>query len=363
MHRLALLSTAAFFDAVFEDLARAQREICVECYIVLDDELGCALADAMAAAAARGVTTRLLYDPLGSKEASRRFFRDLRGRGVEVRAWRRILTVPGIRHLAPRDHSRVIVIDGVAYTGGAAFARQWLPRERGGEGWQDACIRMEGPAVGDLRDLFLRRWNESHSARAAEDLDTQGRYADLRLIADTPDRHSPLFTAHCELFASARQRIWLANAYFAPPPRMVRVLTDAARRGVDVRVMVPAVSDLALLKFAALARARRWLEAGIRLFEYRDAMMHSKYGVVDHDVCSVGTFNYNSTSVGLANEVNVLVSDRTFVDAGAARFEEDLSRCGEVTLRSMSRRSRLGRAIDAVAHGLLAGADLAWGPR
>jgi cardiolipin synthase A/B len=118
-----------------------------------------------------------------------------------------------------------------------------------------------------------------------------------------------------------------------------------------------------VLKFAALARARGWLEAGIRLFEYRDAMMHSKYGVVDHDVCSVGTFNYNSTSVGLANEVNVLAFDRAFVEAAAARFEEDLSRCGEVTLRSLSRRGRVGRVLDAVANGLVAGADLAWGPR
>jgi cardiolipin synthase A/B len=363
MHRLALLPTAAYLDAVFADLARARREIFIECYIVLDDELGRALGDALAAAAARGVTSRLLYDPLGSKEASRRFFRELQGRGVEVRAWRRILTIPGLRHLAPRDHSRVLVIDGVAYTGGAAFAREWLPRERGGEGWQDACVRIEGPAAGDLRDLFLRRWNESHSARAAEDLDTCGRYPDLRVIADTPDRRTPLFQAHCDLFASAQQRIWLANAYFAPPPRMARVLEESARRGVDVRIMLPAVSDLALLKFAALARARAWLEAGIRLFEYRDSMMHSKYGVVDRAVCSVGTFNYNSTSVGLANEVNVLVSDQPFVDAAASRFEEDLTRCGEVTLRSMSRRGRFARAIDAVANGLLAGADLAWGPR
>ena len=363
MHRLALLGTGAFLDAFFRDLARARREILVECYIVFDDELGNALGDALAVAAARGVTARLLYDPLGSKEASRRFFHVLRSRGVEVRAWRRILTVPGIRHLAPRDHSRTIVVDDTAYTGGIAFARQWLPRDRGGEEWRDAGVRIEGPAVDDLRDLFVRRWNESHSARAAQDLDTGERHADLRVIADTPDRRSPLFQAHCDAFASARERLWLANAYFAPPPRMSGVLCDAARRGVDVRVIVPAVSDLALLKFAALARAREWLSAGIRLFEYCPSMMHAKYGIVDGDLCSVGTFNYNSTSVGLANEVNVLVRDRDVIAAGAARFEEDLSRCGEVTLRSMARRGRLARAIDGLANAALAGADLAWGPR
>jgi cardiolipin synthase len=363
MHRLALLSTGEFLDSLFQDLARARCEILIECYIVLDDALGRALGDALAAAAARGVTARLLYDPLGSKEASRRFFRELRSRGVEVRAWRRILSIPGIRHLAPRDHSRTLVIDGVAYTGGAAFARQWLPRERGGEGWRDACVRIEGPAVDDLRDLFLRRWNESHDTRGAQDLDTGDRYPDLRVIADTPDRHSPLFQAHCDLFSRARERIWLANAYFAPPKRMVRVLCEAAARGVEVRVILPAVSDLLLLKLAALSRARRWLEAGIRLFEYRPAMMHAKYGVVDADLCSVGTFNYNSTSVGLANEVNVLVREPAFVARAAAAFEEDLSCCGEVTPRSMARRGRFARALDGLASSALAFADFAWGPR
>src|SRR2546423_2502549 len=298
MHQLAFLSTGEFLDSLFQDLARARREILIECYIVLDDALGGALAEALAAAAARGVTARLLYDPLGSKEASRRFFRQLRSRGVEVRAWRRILSVPGIRHLAPRDHSRTLVIDGVAYTGGAAFARQWLPRERGGEGWRDACVRIEGPVVEDLRDLFLRRWNESHATRAAQDLDTGDRHPDLRVVADTPDRHSPLFHAHCDAFARARERIWLANAYFAPPRRMVRVLCEAAARGVDVRALLPAVSDLALLKLAALAPARRGVAARVRAFEDPPPLMHAPYARGGGGLWRLGALHYNSPPAG-----------------------------------------------------------------
>jgi len=363
MHRLALLSTSEFLSALFDDFSRARHEVLVECYIVVDDELGRALGDALAHAAARGVAARLLYDPLGSKKASKRFFRELRARGVEVRAWRTILSIPGIRHLAPRDHSRTVVVDRVAYTGGAAFAREWLPRDRGGEGWRDACVRIEGPAVENLRDLFLRRWHESHDSRAAHDLDTNGRYPDLRVVADTPDRQSPLYEAHRVAFAGARRRIWMANSYFAPPRRMLDALAQAAARRVDVRVILPAVSDLPVLKLAALHRVRQWLHAGIRVFEYRPAMFHSKYAVVDDDRCTIGTFNYNSASVGLANEVNLLVHEPTFVSRVASMFEEDLAASGEVTVRSMARRSNLARGLDAIANAGVGFVDFVWGPR
>src|SRR5438309_7010268 len=146
MHHLTLLSAGEFLAGVFADIEAARREILVESYIVVDDQVGCALGDALARAAARGVTARLLYDPLGSKQASTRFFRDLRARGVEVRAWRRILSIPGIRHLAPRDHSRTIVLDEAAYTGGAAFARGGLARGRAGGGWRGAGGRVAGAA-------------------------------------------------------------------------------------------------------------------------------------------------------------------------------------------------------------------------
>ena len=222
---------------------------------------------------------------------------------------------------------------------------------------------MEGPGVADLRDLFLRRWHESHDSRAAHDLDTDERYPDVRIIADTPDRHSPLFQAHRDAFTAARRRIWMANSYFAPPRRMLRALAEAAARNVDVRVILPAVSDLPLLKLAALARVWQWLRAGIGVFEYRPAMMHAKYAVIDEDLCSIGTFNYNSASVGLANEVNLLVRERGFVSRVAAMFEEDLACCGEVTARSMSRRSGWARALDRVASAGVTFVDLVWGPR
>jgi cardiolipin synthase len=144
---------------------------------------------------------------------------------------------------------------------------------------------------------------------------------------------------------------------------MQRVLRDAARRGVDVRVILPAVSDLAALKHAALAEAPSWVADGIRVFEYRPAMLHSKASLVDDRWASVGTFNFNSTSVGLANEVNLIVRDRAFTAALARHMEGDLALCGEVTLASLARRRPLARALDRGARALVSIWDLLWGPR
>jgi cardiolipin synthase len=144
---------------------------------------------------------------------------------------------------------------------------------------------------------------------------------------------------------------------------MLDALAQAAARRVDVRVILPAVSDLPVLKLAALHRVRQWLRAGIRVFEYRPAMFHSKYAVVDDDRCTIGTFNYNSASVGLANEVNLLVHEPNFVSQVASMFEEDLAASGELTVQSMARRTNFARALDTIASAGVGFVDLVWGPR
>ncbi|HEY6051394.1 MAG TPA: phospholipase D-like domain-containing protein, partial [Thermoanaerobaculia bacterium] len=245
-NRLTLLADMEkMLDLLFSDLASARREVAIDCYIVLDDRLGRALGERLVAAVRRGVRARLMYDPLGSKEAHRRFFRSLQAQGVEVRGWRRLNSIPALRHLAPRNHSRIFLADGAAYTGGAAFSDCWLPRSRGGGGWHDVCCRAQGPIVGHFWRLFEQRWDQAEpDSHDPTDYDSGGPRSPVRLVADTPDRRSPLFHLHCEAFARARRRIWIENAYFVPPPSMERTLRAAARRGVDVRVILPAVSDL-----------------------------------------------------------------------------------------------------------------------
>jgi cardiolipin synthase len=364
LHVLRLLpGMRLLLDSVYRDVEAARGRVMVQCFIYADDELGREFGDVLARAAARGVPTRLLYDPLGSHETPAAFFDGLRARGVEVRAYRGPAVALTAADPWPREHGRIIVADGAAYTGGAAWARPWLPVERGGEGWHDVCSRTQGPCVEDFVALFDQRWREAEGGEGPADFDTRDRYPDVRLVSDSPKRDSLVFNVHDAAFARARRRVWIANAYFYPPPPTRDALTAAAARGVDVRVLLPGPSDLPTLKHAALADYGDWLARGWRLFEYRDVIMHSKYAVVDDDWCTVGTFNINPTSAGLTNEVNLFVYEPAFVARCAAQFERDLARGDEVTPARAAARGPLERAADELGRDAMRVADLLWGPR
>lgn len=348
--------------SVFADIEAARRHVCVECYIIRDDTLGRALGAVLMRAAARGVATRVIYDPLGSQKTDHSFFDMLRARGVKVRAYRDIQTVYQGASPAPRNHSRVIVADDAAYTGGAAWADDWLPRDRGGGGWRDLCCRVTGPIVTDFQRLFDLRWAESRSHRAhPADYDTGGRYRELRLVSDSPHRESLVYLRHMQAFLRATRRIWMASPYFFAPPPMIVALSQAARRGVDVRVILTGPTDLRILKHAALAELPHWLDAGLKVYEYQDTVFHAKYALVDDDWATVGTFNANPSSIGLANETNLLFHDPEVVARLGALFLEDQGHALEMT-RARARRPFFKRIVDEVARDILNLADLIWGP-
>jgi cardiolipin synthase A/B len=361
-HALTLLpGMDAMLAAIARDVDQAKTRVAIETYIYRDDKLGRSFGDALARAAARGVPTRLLYDPLGSEKTDPAFFDELRARGVEVRAYRPAAIL--IRTSWPRDHSRIIVIDGAAYTGGAAWGDEWLPKKHGGDGWHDVCLRAAGPVVEDFARLFEQRWKEAGLEIAAPlDFSTGDKYPDVELIGDTPDSKHRVYDRYREAIQRARRRVWIENSYFFPPPALLKDLYDAAARGVDVRVILPGESDLPILKRAARAEFSVWIDRGIRIFEYEPCMLHGKFAVIDDDWCTVGTFNANPTSVGLVNEVNLFVFDPTFVSRVAHLFAADLQRSREVTLEALEARPLLEQTVDQLANDTMNLIDIVIGP-
>lgn len=333
-HALVLLpGMPRVISAINKDVRSSARRVLVETYIYHDRRFGRRFARELLAAVRRGANVRLLYDALGSHLAEPAFFEKLRSSGVAARAYRPADVVA--RQIAPfpRDHSRVIVTDTSAYTGGAAWADQWLPRRLGGDGWYDVCLRVEGPVIEDFAALFEQRWREANGEATPVDYTTGDRYPDLELVGDTPNGPSLVEHRFREAIQRAKSRVWIENAYFFPNEAVLADLFAAAARGVDVQIIVPGKTDLPIVKRAARAEMVSWLDRGLQVFEYQATYLHSKVAAIDDFFCTVGTSNMNPTSTAWANEVALFIRDRAFVQRVARQIEID---------RSLSRRVRPG---------------------
>jgi cardiolipin synthase len=360
MHQVALHDMPSLLDAVYADLERARRRVLVETYIIRDDRMGRDLRDRLLTAAGRGVSVRLLYDAHGSVEAHPAIFRDLRRGGVEVRAYRRLGALLGPFSPAVRNHSRMLIVDEVAYTGGYAWADEWLPRARGGGGWHDLSCRVTGPVVADFGALFHRRWSERDGDRPAA-LDTGELHADVRLVSSSPSGEPIVLRSFLEEIARARSRVWIENAYFFPTAVMLERLVAAARRGVDVRVILPAHSDLRIVARAARAEYDVWLRAGLQIWEYLPTVSHGKAMLVDDRWAAVGTLNANPTSGRFSIELALLVRDRPFADRMAAQLERDMGLSRRVTTDRSGSRPLLESALEELAYAAMSLTDRALG--
>ena len=354
-HTLVLLpEVEAMLRSFFGDVGRARRRVFVECYILLDDKLGRMLGEALVKAVTQGASVRLIYDPLGSHLASEAFFEELRANGVDVRSYRPAATMPGPGTIFPRDHSRIMVVDDTAYTGGAAWADPWLPKAWGGEGWHDVCVRAEGPCVEDFARVFEQRWREANAEVATpRDIDTREMYPDLRLVADTTSRASLVEQFHRAAIQRAKKRVWMENAYFFPSTAMLKDLYEAAARGVDVQIMLAGETDLPILRCAARSEFLAWIEHGMTLWEYQGRVLHAKFAVIDDEWCTIGTFNANPSSMALVNEINLFVFDPAFVGRAAGLFEKDIRSCKAVTAEEVRDLSLLTKAGDAIANNAI----------
>jgi cardiolipin synthase len=337
----------ALLGAMRGDVERARSRVWIEAYIYRDDRFGHAFANRLARAAARGADVRLLYDALGSNKSSARFFATLQGRGIDARPYRP-LDVVLRAGMWPRTHARVVVLDGRGYVGGAAFGDEWLPSGEGGGGWHEVCVRVDGPAVRAYADVFLEHWANADAIDGhGVVLETAEEFFGLELVSDSPLAKNAVYARHLDAFRAARRRVWVENAYFAPPPAMRRALLDAAARGVDVRVVVPGPTDLPSVQHAGRAHHEEWIRGGIRVFEYQPNILHAKFALVDDGWATVGTFNANPTSLRWANEVNLFVRDRRFVAQVASLFERDVVQSREVTPDSLRGRAPLEALRDA----------------
>jgi cardiolipin synthase len=214
-------------------------------------------------------------------------------------------------------------------------------------GWRDTHLQIEGPAVAVIQSVFLRTWN-AHTEVPVGDTPPpaprpEAASKTVQVVASEPGGQQEVYAVYIEAIRAARQRIYLTCAYFVPDARMLQALQDAARRGVDVRLIVPGVEEGGMVFFAGHALYEDMLESGMRIFQMRQAVLHAKTAVIDGHWSTVGSTNMDTRSFLHNSELNVIVIDNAFGRAMEAAFAEDLQDSDEVLLEAWRKRPLLDR--------------------
>jgi cardiolipin synthase A/B len=334
------------FDRLWADLESANQSITLQMYYMGPGRIANRLAEILAERARAGVRVLFLYDAFGASGLPRSYWAALCAAGVTAVSFRS-LRFRNLWVVQNRAHIRGIVIDArLGWTGGFGIDDKWLGNGRIKGQWRDTNVRFEGPAVRQLQAAFVAAWTEATGAlvsgRAVVHQESAGVHT-AALLATEPT----LGSTSAERFlgmsiAGARKSLFVTNAYFAPDRSFTELVADAARRGVDVRVLVGGAStDVAITRLAARHRYDALLSAGVRVYEYAASTLHAKTFVVDGCWSSIGTMNFDNRSLALNDESTLMVLDAELGAQMNAIFMEDLRFAVEIELLSFRRRSRM----------------------
>lgn len=362
-HQTALLKDGKeTFPRMLAAIAAAKSTICLETYIFRDDHIGRRFGEALMERARAGVQVNFMFDGFGS-DVSDHYLEQLRRDGVRVTVFRPIRFTAELWErflfLSRRNHRKSLVVDGeLGFLGGLNLAREYASVEDGGSGWRDTHMELRGPQVVRLERLFLDSWYANGGApievkRYARSL----QHGDglVRVLGNAfASERKDIRRAYVSAFDGAKERIDLTHAYFLPPSRVLRALTRAARRGVQVRLVLAGATDVPAVLYAARGLYPRLLRAGIRVFEWEGRILHAKTGVVDGHWSTVGSSNLDAMSLRHNLEVNAVVESEHFAAALERMFEEDLTHCREVTQQEVDARLTPQKILQWLAYRLRA---------
>ena len=348
----------ATFPQLWRDLRSARRSITVQMYYAAPGAVTDSVCRLLAARARAGVRVYFLYDAFGAKELGPVHVGALRAAGVRTAEFR------PMRWYAPdranhRSHVRGIVIDGrVAYTGGFGFDDKWLGGGQRPREWRETNARVVGPAATQLQEAFVANWAEAVGELVGEDLlpaisvdrANSGSVAAAILYSPTLIGSTSAERVLALSIASARRSLYVTNAYFVPHADYVQLLKDAARRGVDVRVLTnSARADVKTTWLAGRSRYESLLAAGVRIYEYLPTTVHAKTLVVDGEWSLISTMNFDNRSLAYNNEVALLVRNQEIGATMDSLFGADLLRASEITLVGFRRRSVTAKLLERAA--------------
>lgn len=322
---------------MFDAMSRALDHINIHTYILDAGEVGEKLRQVLTAKVKQGVKVHLMYDSVGSIKTPKEYFQTLRDAGIAVCEFNPVKKLDRVNN---RNHRKITVVDGrVAFTGGinisdtySASSRRARARHDEEEdkknGWRDTQVMVEGPVVAQFQRVFLDGWalqdcGPWSDAQFFPKLEARGSKV-MKVVRGRPGEPSETYQALLGAIGKAKSRAWLTYGYFVPDPQTKQTLIDAARRGVDVRIVLPGFSDFWAPVFAGRSHYEELLDAGVRIYEWHEALMHAKTAVVDSAWSSVGSTNLDWRSLLHNYEADLIVHDAAFARELERRFQLDI---------------------------------------
>lgn len=338
------------YPAMLDAIAGAKRSVNLETYILRDDRTGRRFADALTERSRSGVDVRLIFDSVGSLGLPDRFVQRLRNGGVKMLEYRPVAPWRRRWGWSSRDHRKILVVDGrVAFTGGLNIADEYADPADGGGGWRDTHARIEGPGAYMLERLFRTVWfrETGRFFPFAGDLRPGPGDSLVRVAANEELLKRFLIRrGYLHAIARAERRILISSAYFIPDRSVRRALYAARRRGVDLRVLVPSVSDVPAVAYASRYLYARHMAKGVRLFAWPGPVLHAKTMAVDSVWAAVGSYNFTHRSLHHNLEVTVHVVDGAFCAQLEESIEADMRASAELKSADWARRPASERMLE-----------------
>lgn len=336
------------FQSLFADLSAARHYILLQYYIIDGDETGRRLADILIDKARSGVNVRVIYDHIGSINTKKAFFRRMSDAGVEIYPFFRVTFPVFATRINWRNHRKIVVIDGnIGYIGGMNVADRYVSQT-----WRDTHLRIMGPAVAGLQYAFSVDWSfmgRPLISDEPEPMRVQSASSFMQLLTSGPTSHwSDIAMVYTEAIGKATDRVYIQTPYFLPTDTLLRVLQAAALSKVDVRIMIPEKSDSLILTLASASYIEECLRSGIKIYLYQPGMLHAKTVIVDDEIVSVGSTNFDFRSFEHNFECNMFIYSREVNEQLAEIFIKDMAQCRRVNPGEWKRRPKTQKAKESL---------------
>ena len=366
-----LIDGPATYAAMFKAMENARDHINLETFIIEDDETGRRFSDLLLKKQSEGVQVNLIYDSRGSFSTPAPFFQRLRDAGVQVLAFNPVNPLKARKSwsLAHPDHRKILIVDGnVVFTGGVNISAVYSSTPSGKSGlsgkipgtkapipWRDTDVRIEGPVVAEFQKLFLDTWQRQKGPKLSErnyfPVLKAGGNALVRAVGSSPGETNRLtFVLYVSAITFSEHSLHLTNAYFVPDNETVEALRDAARRGVDVKIVLPGTTDSSLTLNAGRYYYSKLLKSGVKLYRRRNVLLHAKTAVIDGVWSTVGSTNMDFWSFSTNDEVNAVILSKEFAAEMEKMFAMDLAESEEIRLEEWEKRPLLDRIKQWIAH-------------